>query len=138
MEDLDSRFEAALSKFDGGNFERLGEADKILVAIWGIEAEVNNGGFDQFYFNGAGDQAFFAPQALKAIGAHRMAEIASQANAVFGTRGPPRSRDERQSELERITGSGDEPWDELDRAFQAYPDDIRGLLKEFLGIVGAE
>lgn len=137
MNDLDSRFATALSHFDGDNFEHLSKVDQVLVAIWGIEAEVNNGGFDQFYFNGAGDQAYFAPHALTAIGAHRMAEIASQANAVFGAGGPPRSRDERQAELERLTEDGAEPWDELDRAFQAYPDDVRRLLENFLEVEGA-
>ena len=110
------------------------ETDKVLVTIWGIEAEVNNGGFDQFYFNSAGDHAFFAPQALTAIGARSMAEIASRANAVFGLGGPPRSRDERQSKVEQIAANGSEPWDGLDREFQAYPDNIRNLLGEFLNV----
>jgi hypothetical protein len=134
MDELDSRFEAALAKYDGGNFDLLPETDKILVALWGIEAEVNNGGFDQFYFNSAGDQAFFTPHALRVIGARSMAEIASRANAVFGPGGPPRSRDERQSKLEQITATVAEPWDGLDREFQSYPDDIRSLLGEFLNV----
>lgn len=45
----------ALSTFDGENFERLSLRRRVLVAIWGLEAEVNNGGFDQDYLNGAGD-----------------------------------------------------------------------------------
>jgi hypothetical protein len=64
-----------LSNFDGDNFDRLNRVDQVLVTMWGLEAEVNNGGFDQYYFNGAGNQAFFAPEALRAIGAHPMASI---------------------------------------------------------------
>ena len=132
MEDVDARFEAALSRFHGNNFDQLGEVDRLLVTIWGIEAEVNNGGFDQYYFNGAGDQAFFAPDALAAIGAREMAEIARKANSVFGTTGPPRSRDDRQARLLELTSNDQTPWDALNRTFQAYPDDIRGLLGAFL------
>jgi hypothetical protein len=45
-----------------------------------------------------------------------------------------RAREERQSKLEEITANGAEPWNELDREFQAYPDDIRRLLEEFLNL----
>jgi hypothetical protein len=132
MENLQARFEAALSKFNASHFEALGEIEKILVTIWGMEAEVNNGGFTQYYFNGAGDQAFFAPVALATIGAHRMAAIASQANAVFGPAGPPRSRSERQSRLAQITATEENVWSACDRAFQDYPDNLQLLLEEFL------
>jgi hypothetical protein len=132
MEDVEARFENALLKFDGNNFDRLDGVDRILVAIWGIEAEVNNGGFHQYYFNGAGDQAFFAPNALAVIGARRMAEIARKANSLFGPGGPPRSREDRQARLEALTANDESPWDELDGSFQAYPDDIRALLEAFL------
>jgi hypothetical protein len=77
-----------LSRFNGENFECLAARDRVLVTIWGLEAEVNNGGFDQYYFNGAGNQAFFAPEALRLIGASRMAEVVARANAVFGPEGP--------------------------------------------------
>ena len=123
MNDIIAIFETALSKFDGGNFDSLSETDKILVTIWGIEADVNNGGFDQYYFNGAGDQAYYAPTALAAIGARQMAEIASRANALFGPEGPPRSWEERQVRLEEVTANDDQLWDSLDREFQNYPDD---------------
>ena len=102
--------------------------DQILVTIWGLEADVNNGGFDQYYFNGSGDQAWFAPTALRSIGAHRMADIAERANALFGEAGPPPDSDERQSALFRITDANEGAWDQLDREFYAYPDDIAALL----------
>ena len=134
MNDLRSAFEAACARFDGDNFEALDEVDQVLVTIWGLEAEVNNGGFDQFYFNGVGDLAFFAPAALRLIGAHRMADIVIQANAVFGPDGPARSGTARQAQLLLVApAEGDvDLWDELDREFQEYPDDIAELLTGFL------
>lgn len=68
------------------------EVDKVLVAIWVLEADVNNGGLDQYHFNSAGDFAFYAEQALQSIGAHAMARIVARANSLFGPDGPPRDR----------------------------------------------
>ncbi len=135
MDELSAAFDAACRRFDGSNFAQLDEVDQVLVTIWGLEAEVNNGGFDQYYFNGAGDQAFFAPKALHAIGANTMAEIVTSANAVFGLEGPSADGAVRQAQL-FIVAPPDSvelgPWEDLDRAFSEYPDDIAVLLMAFL------
>lgn len=125
---LGEAFEDACSRFTGDNFESLAERDQILVTIWGLEADVNNGGFDQYYFNSSGDQAWFAPTALRRIGATRMASIVERANAKFGKAGPPTDSNERQSALFEITDSDEDTWDGLDREFYDYPDDITALL----------
>jgi len=135
--DVEAAFEEALSRFDGDNFDRLTVADQVLVTIWGLEADVNNGGFDQYYFNGSGDQAFFAPQALGLIGAHRMAAIVSRANAVFGPGGPSRTRTARQAQLVLVAPDGAEgPWEQLDSEFYEYPDDIYALVAAFVRSAG--
>jgi hypothetical protein len=132
MDNVDAAFEKACAAFDGANFDRLSERDQVLVTIWGLEADVNNGGFDQFFFNGSGDLAFFAPTALKKIGADQMAEIAARANALFGPAGPSRSQDERQQQLAELTADNEDLFDALDEAFYEYPDDIRELVNAFL------
>lgn len=131
---LAQAFDDACSRYNGENFASLNERDQVLVAIWGVEAEVNNGGFDQYYFNDAGDQALYVPTALRAIGAHRMAEIVERANTLFGTGGPPASHPQRQAALFRITEAAEAAWDTLDRAFQEYPDDIGALLVKHFGL----
>ena len=131
---LTEAFEDACSRFTSDSFESLSLRDQILIAIWGLEADVNNGGFDQYYFNGSGNLAWFAPKALKSIGANRMASIAERANAKFGEAGPSPDRDERQSALFEITDADEEAWEELDREFYAYPDDIAGLLVAHFGL----
>jgi hypothetical protein len=134
---LSEAFDDACSRFSGNNFDSLSVRDQILVAIWGLEAEVNNGGFDQYYFNGAGDQAWFAPTALKSIGAQRMAAIVERANAKFGEGGPPRDADDRQSALFAITDADQNVWEELDQAFYKYPDDIAALLVTHFGLTAS-
>lgn len=133
MIDLSSEFERACSKpHEGALFDALPQLDQILIAIWGLEAEVNNGGFDQYYFNDAGDQAFFAADALEEIGARSMAAIVREANQKFGVDGPARDRTRRQEQLKRLTASEEDLFDPLDRRFYDYPDDIASLLTAFL------
>lgn len=138
MKFLDEAFDRACSRYSGSNFDQLDEVDKILVTIWSLEGDVNNGGFDQYYFNSSGDLAFYAPAALRRIGAHQMAKITADANKLFGPKGPARNPDEREDQLLTIAPNGSEskPWDELDRAFQSYPDDISVLLTAFLQVHG--
>src|SRR5437868_4760877 len=117
---------------DGNSFLAVAETDQILVAIWALEADVNNGGFDQYYFNSSGDTAHYAPVALRAIGAMAAADIAERANLLFGPGGPPPSCNARQDALSALTDSEKDLWGDLDRQFYAYPDNIAALLERFL------
>jgi hypothetical protein len=65
----------------------LTPAERVFLCVWNLEAEVNNGGFEQFYINSAGDNAVETPAALRGIGAARAAAIAERANDVFGPPG---------------------------------------------------
>ena len=132
MNELMEAFEIACTKFNGANFRELDEADQVLLTIWGLEGDVNNGGFDQYYFNSSGNQAFFAPYALQKIGASEMAKIVADANNVFGPNGPPQERAVRQIFLRAITKYRAEPWANLDRAFYSYPNDVSSLLVNYL------
>jgi len=134
MTSLDEAFDRACRRYSGSNFDQLDEVDKVLVTIWSLEGDVNNGGFDQYYFNSSGDLAFYAPIALRNIGAHHMAKITEDVNKLFGPQGPARNRDERKAELLTIVPNDSEsnPWDKHDRAFCSYPDDISTLLITFL------
>jgi len=128
---LSEAVDAAVRRHMDTPFEVLSPMEQILVAIWGLEADVNNGGFDQYYFNMYGDCAGFVPRALRTIGANRMADIVDAANRVFGSTGPPKSRDDRQSMLLDLSERDDHLWDDLDKSFQAYPDDIDALLERY-------
>ena len=113
-------------------FAELSEPERVFVAIWTLEADVNNGGFDQYYVNSRGDHGWFAPAALRAIGAETMAGIVERANAPFGPEGPPASREERHARLDAIEEEAADEWSRLDEAFYDYPDDLTGLLYEYV------
>lgn len=128
-ERLSEAIEAACDRHRDVGFESLSEIDRILVVVWALEADVNNGGFHQYYFNSSGDTAQYAPTALRAVGAPIMGGIVENANSLFGPGGPPTSRDKRQQALFALT---EELWDDLDRQFQLYPEDLSSLLEQFL------
>jgi hypothetical protein len=120
------------ARVESGGFEGLTDAERNFLAIWTLEADVNNGGFDQYFFNSAGDHALIAPNALQAIGALQAAAIVEAANAVFGPAGPPRDRDERQRALEALGDDRTLLFEPVDQRFFAYPDDIQGLLATYV------
>src|SRR5262245_43063995 len=53
-----------------------------LAAIWRLEAEVNDGAYLQFLSNWGRESYVYASQALKQIGARRMAEIVDRCQAL--------------------------------------------------------
>src|SRR5688572_28591093 len=79
----------------------LSSAEQVFLSVWELEAEVNNGGFNQYFFNSTGDRARGAPAALRSIGASNAAAIVDRALASFAQRFPE-DRDARQAVLEEI------------------------------------
>ena len=129
--------DAAVSQYIKEGFSSLSEQEQMLVAIWGLEGDVNNGGFDQYYFNSYGNYADRVIGYLKSIGAPNMARIVERANERFGPTGPPADRFERQEAMDQLPGRDDDLWGDLDAEFWKYPDDIEGLLARHLGLVDA-
>ncbi|HET9408669.1 MAG TPA: DUF4375 domain-containing protein [Candidatus Sulfotelmatobacter sp.] len=97
-----------------------------------LEMEVNNGGFDPFFYNSAGDDTADIIQALDAVGAANTADILRRAAARFPGGMPPKDRYERQNILLEISPDA-EAFEELDGEFCAYPDDLSELIKKYTG-----
>jgi hypothetical protein len=109
--------------------ESDGNMDHKQVArlIGSLEAEVNNGGFDQFFYNSTGDNTVETIQALEAIGAVTMADILRRAAAKFPGGMPPKDRLARQEILLQISPNA-EAFEDLDGEFYGYPDNLAELL----------
>ena len=129
---LVSLSESDAARFWTTPFTELTEAERTFVTIWTLEADVNNGGFDQYYVNSSGDHARDAPRALRAVGAHATGRIVEEANAVFGADGPPPDRDSRLAALEGLGPEARGRWSELDERFFEYPDDLTGCLYAYV------
>ena len=54
-----------------------------IYMIWVLEAEVNNGGYIQFYFNSSGQFYKHLPDVLKLVGANKFADLTKRANDTF-------------------------------------------------------
>ena len=54
-----------------------------IYMIWALEAEVNNGGYNQFYFNSSGQFYKHLPEALRLVGAKKFADLTEKANKIF-------------------------------------------------------
>jgi hypothetical protein len=114
------------------DFDDLSQAEQVFRAIWELEGDVNNGGFDQYFFNSSGDTAFAVVDALKAIGARQIAGIVAQANGIFPSSCPPRDRDKRQALLDTFGPEKKALLERLDQEFFRYPDNLTELLYEYV------
>lgn len=61
----------------------LSRGQRAVYVTWIVEAEVNNGGFNQFYYNSSGQLADLMVDAFKTIGAPQFADLAGQAHTVY-------------------------------------------------------
>jgi hypothetical protein len=116
----------------GENIEKLNSSQQAFLFVENLEREVNNGGFNQFYFNSSGDFSQETVNALLEIGAEKTAEIIKKANSEFKNGIVTKDRTERQNELEQIEKKAKENWNKCDSEFYEYKDDLIELLIAFV------
>ncbi|MBV1908474.1 MAG: DMP19 family protein [Kangiellaceae bacterium] len=113
-------------------FDSLSEEDQIIFSVWWLEAEVNNGGFHQVFWNSAGNYANQTLSALEKVGADKNAALLKSAmDIVFGGVAPV-ERDARQLLLEQDEERKYEELSELDTEFYKYEENFHKLINEFI------
>lgn len=142
----------ATDEYDRRTFEYGGDLSSLvadwqreLAALSRLEANVNNGGYLQFLENCSRESYIYASQALKKIGAHRMAEIIDGCQALvdehffsegksadYHNRLLPNPRIDREGRLTKGSVSAlPEPVRsriyELSYEFMDYPEDVAAL-----------
>ena len=65
------------------NVKKLSKGQQAFFSTWIIEGEVNNGGFNQFYFNSSGQYAEMAEVGFKTIGAEKFYQLTKRANKIY-------------------------------------------------------
>jgi hypothetical protein len=113
-------------------YAALTPAEQVIACLTGLEREVNNGGFGQFFRNAAGDHALETPAALRTLGAVQWAALVDQANAVFPGGRPSAQQDARERELDVLPESAEVTWRQLDQLFQACPDPVVSLERTYV------
>ena len=104
---------------------------KLAYRIYELEAQVNNGGFHQFFGNSTGAHAPSAVEALQTIGATRTSEILRAAISIAYPSGFP--IDPYLHGVELL--DDDETCGRLsllDDKFYRYEDDLAGLVNAYL------
>ena len=108
----------------------LSTPQQVFLRVWAVKGEVDNGGFEQFFFNSAGDRAHQTVKALREIGARSTAHVVEQACSFFGPKGPPPIQEARQVVLAKIYPHAEATWTRLEGEFYSDPDRLDRKLVE--------
>lgn len=114
------------------DYESLSKPEKVYFAVRNLEDEVSNGGFWQFFINTSGRSAPDLAAALETIGAASTARIAREAIAAVGAGVNWGDDADRQARIEELPQSALDKLDQLDEDFFEFPDDLTGLLYQYV------
>ncbi|HEY4211652.1 MAG TPA: DMP19 family protein [Steroidobacteraceae bacterium] len=110
------------------NFDTQPVPQKVFSAIWSVEAEVNNGGFSQYFFNQSRATAAFVAEALQIVGAPATADICRRAIAVAFPSGLPSDLQTMRIAASDFPSETERQLNALDQEFYRYPHDLTALL----------
>lgn len=97
---------------------------KAIYMIWALEAEVNNGGYNQFYSNSSGQFYKELPDALRLVGANGFADLTQRANDLY------------EKENEKITKHQDGTIEGFSKSYEDNP--LNDLDTEFYELYESE
>ena len=118
-------------KVKARSFNSLTDAEKNFFAVDYLISEVNNGGFDQYFFNSSGEYANEALLGLKKIGAIKTASIVQNSFSIFPEHKVPKDRQERWKLMGKDKEKNQRILEELDDKFYEYPEDLTDLLFKY-------
>jgi hypothetical protein len=109
----------------------LTEEEHIVLAIEALEREVNNGGYDQLFFNSSNQYTHLFVSALRRIGCSDTADLTQQAIDTLGIEGPI-----TVEAIERVMEDEDEEREErlceCDERYYEVAGDLSGPLFDFI------
>lgn len=100
----------------------------LFAAHW-CQSEVNNGGFDQFFFNSTGVLAPEAEAGFRAIGLTGVADIVREAISLLGPT-YPREREARIAAMDAVAGTGERRFLDVQRRFSDLDDRFYAAMKD--------
>jgi hypothetical protein len=104
---------------------------QVALCMHKLEAEVNNGGFHQFFLNSSGEFVPETLQALSVIGATGTKHLLERAVAIAFPSGYPSDVSEVASRLADFDDVADQ-LEPLDAAFYRYEEPLSDLVNQFL------
>ncbi len=113
---------------EGERLSALSPEERTAYAVDAFQREVNNGGFEQYLCNSSGALAGELLDALRAVGAERVAEIYRPALAALLTVWLEDEEERRKLLDEVLTERVSERLDQCDERFYECSDDLEQLL----------
>jgi hypothetical protein len=125
-----SLLERVQKKFADGHKPILKASESAVLHLFDLDAEINNGGFHQYFFNSAGDDSKAALDALNLVGAQRIASILEMAVSLFGLDGPSSDQVSRQNQLDQFSEEQLLSLESLDMAYYNSTEDLMKLIAD--------
>ncbi|MCP4179733.1 MAG: DMP19 family protein [bacterium] len=110
----------------------LTDEEKVIVMILEYEREINNGGFNQFYFNLSGNYYNDIVNALEKVKSIKFIDFLKKSSTPFPDSIIPGNRNKRQEILEKIEDDAEELWGNLEQEFFKYEENIYELLINYI------
>lgn len=112
--------------------QKLPLAIKYAYLIYSYEAEINNGGFDQFYFNSIGYEVFEIQKALEFFCLTKNKILLDKSIELLKQKIDISQYHELSSKRELPTEDFENEFSELESQFYDYPERIEGVINEYL------
>ncbi|SRR6266568_2241649 len=119
---------SGMTSFGKDDFGMQSIPQKVFSSIWALEAEVNNGGFSQYFLNDSCETAGFVAEALETIGAPRTGDICKRAIACAFPEGLPSDAAAISAAAVEFSDDTEDELSALDNEFFTYPHDLTELL----------
>jgi len=114
------------------NVKKLTKGQQAFFSTWIIEGEVNNGGFNQFFFNSSGQYAEMSEIGFKTIGAEKFSELTSRANKIY-SENKKRLEEFDDGTMESFSESyKDNPLNDLDTEFYNLTESVSELRIKYI------
>ena len=110
----------------------LSPPERVFRSVWELEAEINNGGFRQYFSNSSGSLVLDAADALRAIGAATMSGIVERAIESVGQDVFWSDDGVRKAALAALDSRAVAKLGECDQVFLAYSDNLTALLYKYV------
>jgi hypothetical protein len=130
--ELSKIIDAVFERYWTLGYDKLGKPEQVVVCVYQLEAEVNRGGFEDYYFNPSGNLSQEAVAALETIRATRTAQLLRTMNQLFGPTGPPADPAKRRERLSALGAAATNKMDDADQQFYKDEDKLEDLLAAFV------
>lgn len=116
----------------------LGAEEAEMLGVWMLDAEVNNGGFDQYFWNTGGDLIAEAIEGFENIEADDLAGIAESAFAELPDGYLQNNREQRRQQLDELQQSPTSRLSSYDTQYYNSRQDAISLLAAYMMKNGME